>query len=73
MLEHTHLINFQACDFPFKLMSDSVRQVIMLSNSESIELRFCQCDLQVPLSIVQALPAILRLFWVATMVSCTHL
>ena len=42
-------------------MSDSEPEVIILSNSESVDLRFCQCDMQSPLIVVQALPAIPRM------------
>ena len=42
-------------------MSDSKPEVIILSDSESVELRFCQCDLQVPLKVVQAFPAVPRM------------
>ena len=42
-------------------MSDSEPEVIIFLDSESVELRFCQCDMPAPLTIVQALPAVPRM------------
>ena len=42
-------------------MSNLEPEVIILSDSESVELRFCQCDMQVPLTVVQALPVVPRM------------
>ena len=42
-------------------MSDLEPEVIILSDSESVELWFCQCDMQTPLTVVQALLAIPRM------------
>ena len=61
MLVHMHMFNFQVCEF-FLQMSNSVQEVIILLDNESVELPYCQCDVQAPLCIVQALPAVARQF-----------
>ena len=49
-----------------------MREVIILLDNESVELRYCLCDLQAPLCVVNALLAVPRRFRDAAMVVVSH-
>ena len=49
-----------------------MQELIILSNSESVELQFCQCNLQAPLCVVQAFAAVPRRFRDAAMAVTLH-
>ena len=57
---------------PSLQMNHSEPEVIILSDSESVELWFCQCDMQAPLTVVRVLPVVPRMHWDVDFAAISH-